>query len=193
MRQNGYDSLAILQFLAQVGTSLPIVANSSIDSLINNFSFANFSKSSTNYDLAELTSFNQKILQTLSFDIVQSKLQALDIYNINQQIWQACQKNITFLPQISEWQQIFQQDFFYSQPQQQEFLKQCSELLPQDTSQPNSWQTWLDSIKSATGKQGKEIFLPIRLALTGKEHGPELKHIINLIPRAKIITRLQYN
>jgi glutamyl-tRNA synthetase len=63
--------------------------------------------------------------------------------------------------------------------------------LPQDTSQENSWQIWLDEIKKNSARKGKELFMPIRLALTGKEHGPELKHAINLISRDEIIARLK--
>jgi glutamyl-tRNA synthetase len=106
-------------------------------------------------------------------------------------LWEACKKNINFLPEIEQWQQTFNDpNFLYHHPENIDFLQLVATILPQDTTNINAWQTWLGNIKEKTNKQGKEIFLPIRLALTGKEHGPELKHIINLIPREQIIFRL---
>ena len=64
--------------------------------------------------------------------------------------------------------------------------------MPQDTSQENSWQIWLEEIKKNSNRKGKELFMPIRLALSGKEHGPELKHVINLLSRDEIIARLKF-
>jgi glutamyl-tRNA synthetase len=191
MRENGYDHLTILAFLAQIGTSCPIATINNIDQLVENFSFNNFSKSATNYDLTELNQFNHKILQNLDFATITNRLRSLNINNITPQLWQACQKNITFLTEIKEWQQIFHNSSFcYPNQENAHFLQLAATLLPSNTTHPDAWSIWLNSIKQATNKQGKEIFQPIRLALTGKEHGPELKHIINLISREQIIFRL---
>ena len=73
-----------------------------------------------------------------------------------------------------------------------EFLTLAGELLPSDTGKSDSWQQWLDAIKIKTDRKGKELFMPIRLALSGKEHGPELKNLITLIDRNEILSRLKY-
>ena len=192
MRENGYDKLTILAFLAQVGTSCPINPITDISQLVENFNFSNFSKSATNYDFTELNNFNQKTLQNLSFSAIQNRLQDLGISNISEQLWEACKKNINFLPEITKWQEIFNNPNFYYQNHSEvsDFLKLTSQLLPENTSVSDAWNIWLHNIKQNTTKQGKEIFLPIRLALTGLEHGPELKHIVNLIPRQQILFRL---
>jgi glutamyl-tRNA synthetase len=195
MRENGYDKLTILAFLAKVGTSCPITSINDISQLVENFDFSNFSKSATNYDFAELNNFNQKTLQNLSFSAIQDRLQDLNISNITEQLWEDCKKNINFLPEIKQWQEIFNNPNFYhpSKPETADFLNLVSQLLPENTSTSDAWHIWLNNIKQNTSKQGKEIFLPIRMALTGLEHGPELKHIINLIPRKQILFRLTGN
>ena len=191
MRENGYDYLTILAFLAQIGTSSTTTTIANINQLVENFDFHNFSKSATNYDFTELTQFNHKTLQNLDFTEIKNRLNSLNINNISQELWEACKKNINFLPEIEQWQQTFNDpNFLYHHPENIDFLQLVATILPQDTTNINAWQTWLGNIKEKTNKQGKEIFLPIRLALTGKEHGPELKHIINLIPREQIIFRL---
>ena len=71
-----------------------------------------------------------------------------------------------------------------------EFLQEAASLLPQDTYDINCWSIWLEKIKEKTARKGKELFMPLRLALTGQEHGPELKFIVNLIEREEILKRL---
>jgi glutamyl-tRNA synthetase len=139
-----------------------------------------------------LNNFNQKTLQNLSFSAIQDRLQDLNISNITEQLWEDCKKNINFLPEIKQWQEIFNNPNFYHpiKPETADFLNLASQLLPENTSTSDAWHIWLNNIKQNTSKQGKEIFLPIRMALTGLEHGPELKHIINLIPRKQILFRL---
>ena len=63
--------------------------------------------------------------------------------------------------------------------------------MPEKTDEENSWQIWLENIKKISDRKGKDLFMPIRLALTGKINGPELKYAINLISRNEIIDRLR--
>jgi glutamyl-tRNA synthetase len=90
-----------------------------------------------------------------------------------------------------EWANIFFKQYRYiNDIKDQEFLAQIIEVLPDDTSTEDAWQIWLNNIKKISNRLGKELFMPIRLALTGKHNGPELKHIINLIERDEIIARI---
>jgi glutamyl-tRNA synthetase len=70
-------------------------------------------------------------------------------------------------------------------------LAQAASLLPENTADENCWNLWLEKIKKETSRKGKELFMPIRLALSGKEHGPELKLLVNLISRDEILARLK--
>jgi glutamyl-tRNA synthetase len=109
---------------------------------------------------------------------------------ISQEFWDIFKGNITFIHEIIEWIDICFGNFRNpNKPQDQEFLKQCLEVLPEITTDPNSWQLWLDGIKKISPRKGKELFMPIRLALSGKESGLELKHLINFISRQEIIAR----
>lgn len=192
LRQQGYEAMSIVNLLSQLGNSDSLKIYQDFQGLIDNFAFEKFSKSATNYDILELSNINQKLLAELDFKEVHNRLNELNIgQQISEKFWHAFKANLNFLPEITDWIKICFDKFRYQNSlNDQEFLKQCLTVLPQDTTTENAWQIWLDAIKKISSRKGKELFMPIRLALTGKEHGPELKHLVNFIERSEIIARL---
>jgi len=195
LRNEGYEAMSIISLLSQIGTSQNINITNDINDLIENFNFDNFSKSATNYDILELNNINQKLLQIVSFEHIQTRVKELNLkYNISKDLWEMCKSNINFIHEIEDWAEIFTEKFRYQNSKNdQEFLLDCLKVLPEDTGGENSWQIWLDNIKKISNRKGKDLFMPIRLALTGKEHGPELKLAIKFLPKSEIIARLQNN
>lgn len=188
LRSEGYEPMAVVNLLSQIGTSGSLKIHKNFDELISEFSFDKFSKSATKYDISELTNINQKLLQILDFDYVEKRLEG---ENISEKLWNTLKPNISFLHEIKKWIAICQQEFrFENKEENKEFLQQAASLLPADTSDENCWSLWLAEIKKNTDRKGKELFMPLRLALSGKEHGPELKFLINLISREEILARL---
>jgi len=191
LRESGFEPMSIINLLAQIGTSKNINIYDNIEHLIKDFDLKNFSKSSTNYDLGELNIINQKLLKILPFNIAQERLKELEIEGVDEFIWKNLQANLEFLSDIEKWLEICKKPFKYDHKEEdKEFLKITQECLPQDTGKVDSWQNWLDNIKQKSDRKGKELFMPIRLALTGKEHGPELKNLLMLIDREEILRRL---
>ncbi len=186
LRAEGYEPLAVINLLSQIGTSDNLKIHKNIDELVRDFSFAKFSKSSTNYDISELATINHKLLQAFNFaDVVH-------VENLNEKIWNVIKLNINFLSEVDEWLEILNKNFRYPNKEtDKEFLREVAKLLPQDTKDENCWNIWLNKIKENTTRKGKDLFMPIRLALSGKEHGPELKHLVNLIAREEILARLK--
>lgn len=192
LRSDGYEPMAIVNLLAQIGTSSALRIHKDFNELVNEFSFDKFSKSSMNYDISELTTINQKLLQIMEFPAVEARLKEIGVEEkISQKFWDALKVNISFLHEIKEWIAICNHEFrFANKEEDKEFLHQAALLLPQDTADENCWNLWLNEIKQKTPRKGKELFMPIRLALSGKEHGPELKYLVNLIDRLEILKRL---
>jgi glutamyl-tRNA synthetase len=155
-------------------------------------SFSKFSKSATNYDISELTTINQKLLQSLDFIAVSKRLKEIGISEeISEKFWNSLKLNIIFLHELKEWIAICNHEFhFENKESDKEFLREAASLLPKDTADENCWNLWLNEIKKKTDRKGKDLFMPIRLALSGKEHGPELKFLVNLIERKEILNRL---
>lgn len=192
MREAQIEPLSLILLLSQIGTSKPIEIYKNIDSLIAEFDFKNFSKSATKYDIDEVKNINQKLLQILSFSDLKRRFEEIGLSEINEDFWNIFKENVEILPEIKEWFEICNQKFRYKNDvADQEFLKQISEFLPADTKKENAWQEWLSAIKKNSDRKGKNLFMPIRLALTGKNHGPELRNLVNFIERDEIIARLK--
>jgi glutamyl-tRNA synthetase len=193
LRNDGYEPMTIVNLLAQIGTSDALQIYQDYQGLIDNFDFAKFSKSATNYDITELNNINQKLLQVIDYPQVLSRLNN-NQSKITEKFFNVFKGNITFIDELNHWLELCYQPFRYAnQVKDQEFLKQIINYLPADTTNENAWQIWLDTIKKNTDRTGKNLFMPIRLALTGQEHGVELKHLINFIARDEIINRLSSN
>jgi glutamyl-tRNA synthetase len=194
LRLEGYEPMAIINLLAQIGTSNSFKIHKNFEEMIADFDFAKFSRSATNYDITELATINQKLLQSFDFFDIEARLQEIGVEEkISEKFWQIIKLNINFLPEIRQWIEICNQKFrFAGRQEDKEFLREIAKLLPLDTSDINCWNLWLTQIKQKVSRQGKNLFMPIRLALTGKEHGPELKFLINLIARDEILERLLF-
>jgi len=194
LREDNFEPLAIINLLSQIGSSGGLNIYNNIDDLIKNFDLSKFSKSATNYDLEELVTINQKLLAVMSFEQIKPRLAEIEINQIiSENFWNSIRANLNFLSEIKYWIEVCYGKFRYqNKKSDMEFLTLAGELLPNDTGKPDSWQQWLDAIKIKTDRKGKELFMPIRLALSGKEHGPELKNLITLIDRNEILSRLKY-
>jgi len=194
LRAEGYEPMAIVNLLAQIGTSDALKIYKNFDELVNSFTFEKFSKSSTNYDIAEVGTINQKLLQSFDVVDVEASLKEIGISEkISAEFWNAIKPNINFLYEIKDWTAVINHEFrFANKESDKEFLREAASLLPQNTMDENCWNLWLNEIKQKTTRKGKELFMPIRLALSGKEHGPELKFLVNLIGRDEILKRLKH-
>src|SRR3989338_2167259 len=192
LKNEGYEPMSIINLLAQIGTSDALKIYKNFDELVANFSFEKFSKSATNYDIGELTNINQKLLQSLDFKEVEMVLEEIGITEkISPKFWNIVKSNLCFLHEIKDWIEICSNKFrFSNKKEDQEFLLQAASLLPSDTEDENCWNLWFAEIKKHSPRKGKELFMPIRLALTGKEHGPEMRFLVNLITKDEILKGL---
>jgi len=193
LREEGFEAMSLINLLAQIGSSKSINIYKNSEDLVKDFALENFSKSATNYDINELKLINQKLIQSLEFSEVKDRIKNLGIQDetFATKFWECISPNISFFNECKEWLEIINGNFKHKHNEQdQDFLKEISKILPEDTTQENCWQDWIAGIKKISDRKGKNLFMPIRLALTGKEHGPELKLIINLISREKILERL---
>ncbi len=188
MRADGILPMAINSLLGRIGTSDSIEAFSDISALIDGFDFRKFSRSPANYDVAELEKINEKLLHIVSFAEVSAYLDFAD-----EKFWNLIRGNIKNLEEARQWWKIV-----HGQPEiseftatDKEFLLVASGVLPPEPWDDTIWDKWLAAIKPATNRKGKDLFMPLRKALTGLEHGPELKKILPLLGLQKTISRLR--
>lgn len=190
LKEDGFEPITILNLLSQVGSSKSLKIYPKIEEIIENFDISNYSKSATKYNIEELTNINEKILKNLEYNDVKARLNLTETKN-PEQLFNLVKNNIIYLKELYEWEEIFKDNFKYQNAEVDKiFLTQCIKFLPKNTRNDDTWENWLEKIKENTDRKGKEIFLPIRLALTGKDKGPEMKDLIKYLDKDEIIRRL---
>jgi glutamyl-tRNA synthetase len=187
LRQDGIEPMAITSYLARVGSSadpepLPLAR------LAEDFDFSRFSTSGARFDVTQLLALNRRVLHHLSFEAVTDRLP----HGATEAFWNAVRGNLDLLGEArGYWDVVAGQIVPPVIENEGAFLRQALELLPPEPWNDDIWQLWTEALKAATGRKGKALFLPLRLALTGEDHGPELKALLPLIGRARASQRLQ--
>jgi glutamyl-tRNA synthetase len=191
LREQGIEPMAVTSFLAKVGTSDPIDLRDSLEQLVEEFSMSKFNKAPTLYSMEDIERLNVKVLHTLSYADAKPKLEAQGVKDIDEAFWNAVQPNISNLTEVKEWWQVCNQEVAPTiEGDDQSFAVQASEFLPEGEWNEGTWSEWTNVLKEKTGRKGKELFMPLRKALTGMEHGPELKSLLPLIGRERVVARL---
>ena len=182
--------MAILSYLSLLGTSMPIEAFKDRAELIEKFDFSNFSRSTPKFDVEELFRLNTKLLHDTSYEEVKPQLDDMDLAAVEETFWLAVRPNLNKLEDIQEWWRVANGPV---EPQidDAEFAAAAAALLPPAPWDENTFKEWINEVKEQTGRKGKELFMPIRKALTGMEHGPELPVLLPLIGPEKVARRLK--
>ncbi|MFY9590342.1 glutamate--tRNA ligase [Rickettsia endosymbiont of Halotydeus destructor] len=187
--KEGFESMTIASFFSLLGSSTQILPFKTMKELVKQFDINNFSKSPTIYQPEDLERLNHKLLINLNFEEVKIRLAEIGAEYIDENFWLSVRPNLQKLLNVKEWWAICHESPNVQNLDKQ-YLAQAVELLPEGGLTTTSWSIWTKKIAEITGRKGKELFLPLRLALTGKESGPEMANILPLIERAEIIKRL---
>jgi glutamyl-tRNA synthetase len=190
MREEGIDPMAINSFLAKLGTSDPIELKESLDVLVSEFDINRFSRAQAIYEKEDLVRLNTKLLHNLPFNQVESRIQALGLQGVDAGFWEAVRMNLGSLEEIKEWWHICKEPIT-PEIEDASFTEQAAGLLPGGDWNQETWGVWVNDVKTATGRKGKQLFMPLRKALTARESGPELHHILPLIGRERAVKRLK--
>ncbi|MBI3440415.1 MAG: glutamate--tRNA ligase, partial [Proteobacteria bacterium] len=186
----GIERMALISLIARIGTSDPIEPLFTMEEVIAGFDFSKFSRNLPKFDEDELYRLNAKILHKTAFTDVKDRLAALGLGAIDEHFWNTVRPNLEVLSDIKEWWHVAHGPV---QPiiQDVDFAKVAADLLPTDPWDNTTWDTWVNAIKTKTDRKGKNLFMPLRCALTGQEHGPELKELLPLIGRKRVLERLK--
>lgn len=186
LREAGILPMAINSLLARIGTSDAVEAFSELQKLTDSFDFKKFGRAPANYDVAELEKLNEKLLHQLPFEAVKEKIPFAD-----EAFWLAVRGNIKTLAEAKTWWDILHGDIEADlNHDDRAFLRSIIDKLPPEPWNETTYDQWLSAVKPATERKGKELFMPLRKALTGQEQGPELKKLLPLLGRQCVEKRL---
>ena len=188
--ESGIEPMAIISLLSKIGTSDPVEALTELDQAIKAFDFSKFSRNMPKFDEDELWRINARILQQKTFDDVKPRLQEMELWDIDAGFWNAVRPNLTKLDDVKDWWYVANGPV---KPviEDADYAELLAKTLPEGELNDNSWNEWISEIKSQSDRKGKQLFMPIRLALTGMQHGPELPQLLPLIGRERILERLK--
>ncbi len=189
LREADLEALTVTSFVATIGTSDPVAPFASMQALADNFDFAKLSRAPARFDERELLALNAKSLHEKNFEQVKSDLAALGVGGA-EAFWLAVRGNIKKMREAQDWWQIVEGPMT-PKIEDISFCAQAASLLPEGNWDENTWSQWTSAVKQETGAKGKALFMPLRLALTGLDHGPELGALLPLIGRERTLARLE--
>lgn len=186
MREGGLEPMAVVSHAALLGTSDNIHPCTDYTELVEGFALDKLSRAPARFDEAELLHLNAKLLHHLPWNAVRDRLP-----NATEAFWIAIRGNIEKLSDSEAWQHVVTgQVKPVVSEEDASFIAEARALLPAEPWDTTTWKAWTDAVKTATGRKGKPLFMPLRLALTGLDHGPELAQLLPLIGRERALERL---
>ncbi len=189
LREDGIEPMAANSYLAKTGTSDAVAPQAAMDELIAGFALEKIGRAPAHFDPAELSNLNAKLLHALPFGAVAARLAAMGIDG-GAPFWETVKPNLARFADVGDlWTLV--QGPVSPVIEDAEFADKAAHFLPVEPWDETTWAAWTAAVASATGAKGRALYHPLRLALTGREHGPELKKLLPLIGRARAFARLQ--
>lgn len=190
LRADGFEPMALNSLLATVGSSDPVAPFASLEALLAGFDLQKFARATPKFDLEELKGLNARLLHTLPFSTVRARLEALGLKGVAEAFWLAVRENLDRLSDAMAWWRVCYGEV---RPVIEDgaFVEKAASLLPEEEWGQDTWRTWTEAVKQATGRKGKMLYRPLRQALTGAEHGPEMQNLLPMIGRKRALARLQ--
>lgn len=185
LREQGYEPMALNSLLARLGSADPVEAQTDLQTLVTGFDLARFSRAPARLDPHDLDLLNAKLLHGTDFDAVRERLPA----GATEAFWLAIRGNIARLAEAADWWAVVSGDLV-PVIEDPAVTQAAAETLPAEPWDAGTWKAVTQAVTAKTGARGKALFHPLRLALTGRDKGPEMAQLLPLIGRDRALKRL---
>lgn len=186
-RERGIEPAAVRALLARIGTSDPVEPLIEDAALIDGFTFAHFGRAPARFDEGELAAVNTRIVHQLDFDAVADRLPA----GMDAAAWAAIRPNLTVVADAADWWHVVEGPVTPAvAPENRAYLAQAAAAAAEIDWSADPWHALTARLKEETGRKGRALFLPLRQALTGRDHGPDMAALLPLIGRERALHRL---
>ena len=190
LRQDGIEALAIAAMAVLTGSASAIRPVASLQELEAELDLGRLSRTPARFDEAELRALSAKTLHGLSFAAVRARLDKAGIGGPKAEpFWMAVRGNLSRFGDVADWWEVVE-GRVAPVVEDQAFLAQALALLPPTPWALETWTVWTEALKASSARKGRALFHPLRLALTARETGPDLGHLLPLIGRVKASARL---
>jgi glutamyl-tRNA synthetase len=196
LRAAGLESLAVASAAVLVGTADSVEPMESLDALASKIDFARISHGPARFDPADLEALTARTLHAMPYESAAPRLEKLGVGG-DRAFWEAVRGNLSRFDEAAHWWRVVSEAISPALSDEDlEICKRAAAALPPEpwtasTWEKANWDAFVDTIKRASGKSGRALFHPLRIALTGEERGPELRALLPFIGRARAVARLQ--
>ena len=189
LREAGIEPFALLSLLARLGTSQPVEAKASLDELAEGFDFSTFGRAPAHFDMAEVEQLNSKLLHHLDYPAVADRLPD----GIGEAEWLALRGNLAHLAEAADWFAVLHGTIEAPKvvPDDKPLIAAAARAAADVDWSADPWHALTGALKESTGRKGRALFHPLRLALTGRDSGPEMAPLVSLIGKQRAIERLE--
>ena len=185
LRAEGIEPMALLSLMARLGSSKPVELATSMQDLIDGFDIGSFGAAPTKFDAEDLKPLTRAHVQALPFAAMQDRIAALGVpADLAERFWAVAKANIDTRDGIAAWWTLVRDGATpVIAPEDADFVATALALLPARPWGPDTWGQWTAAVKEATGRKGRGLFMPLRRALTGQDHGPEMADLMPLLQK----------
>ena len=183
LRARGIQPMALLSLMARLGSSDPVELRSSIDEIADGFDLSHFGAAPTKFDADDLGPLSARVLHGMPLSAVRDEVRAAGVpEDLAEPFWSVVRGNIATLAELPDWWRVVSGG---AEPivaaEDAGFVQEALALLPEPPYGPDTWSDWTAAVKEATGRKGRTLFMPLRLAVTGRERGPEMAELMPLL------------
>lgn len=193
LREAGMEPAAVRSLAVLIGMAGSVEPVATTDALVAGFDPKAVSRSAAKFDPAELAALNRAILHEMPYEEAAPRLEALGIAGETAEaFWLAVRGNLERFDEASDWWRIVHNGRDQEPDMKEEdrtFVREAFERLPPEPWGTTTWKEWTGAVKAETGRKGRALFMPLRLAITGRESGPELAALLPLLGRDRILAR----
>ena len=193
LREAGIEPMAVAALAVLIGTSENVSAIPSMEELARHFDLAATSRSASKFDPAELTVLNKTLLHHMPFAEAKERLGALGMVGEKAEaFWNTVRGNLDTFDDARRWWRVVTEG---PQPaaelstEDRDFVRDAYDFLPLEPWDRDTWKVWTERVKEQSGRKGKALYLPLRLAITGLASGPELSDLLPILGREAVLGR----
>ena len=183
LRKNGVAAEAVLSLMARLGSSDPVEMRASVADVVDGFDLSKFGSAPTKFDAEDLWPLTARHLASLDAAKMDGHLEAAGVpAALREPFWNVVRENIQKTDDLADWWAVFRDG---AQPmvadEDRDFVSQALDLLGEPPYDEQTWSTWTTAVKTATGRNGKSLFMPLRHLVTGRQRGPEMADVMPLL------------
>lgn len=183
LRAQGVEPMALLSLMARLGSSKPVELAHSMEELAAGFDVGSFGTAPTEFDPENLFPLTRHHVQSLPYAAVSERVLALGVPEAEAEaFWEVAKGNITIMADLADWWALFRDGATpVIEEADRDFVQQAFAMLPAMPWTTATWGEWTTAVKEATGRKGKDLFRPLRRALTGRDAGPEMADVMPML------------